>query len=155
VKDYEFYIYHHISEPEDRGHLHLRPLSREKFQADLASSEGVITNSGFELASETIQYGKKILTKPLHGQMEQISNAAALKILKRADVISSLNPAVLKAWLQKKNPEAVRYPNVAKEIVQWIVNGQQESLDSFSRRLWKSCEPAFSYMQGDPVPLTA
>ncbi|WP_455223039.1 MJ1255/VC2487 family glycosyltransferase [Kaarinaea lacus] len=154
-KDYQFYIYHHITTPEDRGHLHLRPLSRYKFQMDLASSVGVITNSGFELASETIQYGKKILTKPLHGQMEQISNAVALKILKRADVISTLDPAALKAWLQKKNPQPVRYPNVAKEIVQWIVSGQQESLESFSQRLWKSCEPAFSYMQGDPLPVTA
>jgi hypothetical protein len=122
---------------------------------DLASSEGVITNSGFELASETIQYGKKILTKPLHGQMEQISNAAALKILKRADVISTLNSAVLSAWLQKKNPQPVRYPNVAQEIVQWIVNGQKEPLEVLSQRLWKSCSPAFDYMQGTPVPVTA
>ena len=153
--DYEFYIYHHLSEPEDRGHLHLQPLSRQKFQADLASCEGVITNSGFELASETIQYGKKILTKPLHGQMEQISNAAALRILKRADVISTLNPAVLKAWLQKPNPEPILYPNVAREIVLWIANGQQESLESLSQRLWKSCESEFAFMQGDPVPMTA
>jgi len=154
-KGYQFYIYHHISEMEDRGHLHLRPLSREKFQADLASSEGVITNSGFELASETIQYGKKILTKPLHGQMEQMSNAAALKVLKRADVIYTLNPAVLKAWLQKKNPDPLRYPNVAREIVQWIVNGQKEPLESFSERLWKSCEPVFASLEADPLPVSA
>lgn len=154
-QDYEFYVYHHLLSAEDREHLHLRPLSREAFQKDLASCDGVITNSGFELASETIQYGKKILTKPLHGQMEQISNAAALRILKRADVISTLNPAALKAWLQKKNPDAVRYPNVASEIVQWIVNGQQESLASLSQRLWQSCEPAFEFMQGDPLPATA
>lgn len=154
-KDYEFYIYHHLSEPEGRGHLHLRPLSREKFQADLASCEGVVTNSGFELASETIQYGKKILTKPLHGQMEQTSNAAALKVLKRADVITTLNPAVLKAWLLKQNPDPIRYPNVAREIVRWIANGQQEPLESLSQRLWKPCESEFAFMQGDPVPVTA
>ena len=154
-KEYEFYVYHHLSGPEDRGHVHLRPLSREKFQADLASSEGVITNSGFELASETIQYGKKILTKPLHGQMEQISNAAALKMLKRADVISTLNPAVLNAWLQKKSPDPILYPNVAREIVLWIANGQQESLESLSQRLWESVESEFSFMQGEPVPVTA
>ncbi len=154
-KDFEFYIYHHLTEPEEHGHLHLRPLSREKFQADLASCEGVITNSGFELAGETIQYGKKILTKPLHGQMEQISNAAALRILKRADVISTLNPAVLKAWLKKTNPDPIRYPNVAREIVKWIASGQQESLESLSQRLWKSCESDFAFMQGIPVPMTA
>jgi len=154
-KNHEFYIYHHLSAPQDMGHLHLRPLSRDKFQRDLAGCEGVITNSGFELASETIQYGKKILTKPLHGQMEQVSNAAALKILKRADVVSTLNPAALKAWLQKTNPAPVRYPNVAREIVQWIIDGRQEPLAAVSRRLWQSCEPAIAFEQRDPVPITA
>ncbi|MCI0506957.1 MAG: glycosyltransferase [Gammaproteobacteria bacterium] len=154
-KDYEFYVYHHLSAPQDMGHLHLRPFSRDKFQMDLASCEGVITNSGFELASEAIQYGKKILTKPLHGQMEQISNAAALKILKRADVITTLNPAALKAWLQKKNPAPVRYPNVAAEIVQWIINGRREPLESLSQRLWNSCEPAIAFEQRDRVLVTA
>jgi uncharacterized protein (TIGR00661 family) len=154
-KDYDFYIYHHLPAPQDNAHLHLRPLSRAQFQTDLASCEGVITNSGFELASEAIQYGKKILTKPLHGQMEQISNAAALKILKRADVVSTLNPAALKAWLQKKNPAPVRYPNVAGEIVQWIIDGRREPLESLSRRLWNSCEPAIAFEQRDRVLVTA
>ncbi|MGD8884412.1 MAG: glycosyltransferase family protein, partial [Gammaproteobacteria bacterium] len=125
-RQYDFYIYHHVSQADDRGNIHIRPLSRDQFQQDLASCEGVITNSGFELASETIQYGKKILTKPLHGQMEQISNAAALRVLRRADVISTLNPAVLRAWLTKKNPQPVIYPNVAREIVRWISDGQEE-----------------------------
>ena len=144
---YKFYIYHPVAKAEDRGHLHLRPLSREKFHHDLASCEGVITNSGFELAGESMQYGKKILTKPLHGQMEQISNAAALRYLQRADVIGVLDPAALSTWLCKKGYAAIRYPNVAKEIAQWIVAGQQESLASFSRRLWQSCEPAFEYLR--------
>ena len=148
---YEFYVYHHVSKSEDGGHIHLRPLSRDKFQTDLASCEGVITNSGFELASEAIQYGKKILTKPLHGQMEQISNAAALRILKRADVISTLNPAVLNAWLTKKNPIPVIYSNVAGEIVNWIISGRVEPLASLSQRLWQACEPGFEFIQGERV----
>ena len=152
---HEFYIYHSIAAAQDRGNIHLRPYSRENFQKDLASCEGVITNSGFELAGESMQYGKKILTKPLLGQMEQISNAAALRVLKRADVISALDPAALTAWLQKKGHSAIQFPNVAKEIVQWIVDGQQESLVSFSQRLWQSCEPAFEYMREDPLPLSA
>jgi uncharacterized protein (TIGR00661 family) len=145
----EFYIYHHVSQVEDNRNIHLRPLSRDQFQADLASCEGVITNSGFELASEAIQYGKKILTKPLRGQMEQISNAAALRKLKRADVICSLDPYVLQTWLSKKSPEPQVYPNVAREIVHWILEGQVEPLEDFSRRLWQSCESECALLQPD------
>jgi uncharacterized protein (TIGR00661 family) len=141
--EFDFYIYHgSCSEAHEDMNLHLRPLSRNKFQEDLADCDGVISNSGFELASETNQYGKKLLTKPLNGQTEQLSNAAALKILKRADVIFTLESAALAAWLRKKNPLPVRYPNVAREIVQWIVDGRQEPLETLSRRLWRACEPA-------------
>jgi len=153
--NYEFYIYHNLSKPQGRGHLQLRPFSREQFQHDLASCEGVITNSGFELAGESMQYGKKILTKPLYGQMEQISNAAALTELKRADVINQLDAAQLKQWLGKSGFEPLVYPNVAQAIVQWIVEGQRESLDSLSQRLWETCEPAFAYLRDGPVALSA
>jgi uncharacterized protein (TIGR00661 family) len=146
---YEFYVYHPVSRAEDSGNIHLRPLSRDQFQADLVSCDGVITNSGFELASEAIQYGKKILTKPLRRQMEQISNAAALRKLKRADVICSLDPAVLQTWLSKKSPQPRVYPNVAREIVRWIVEGRVEPLEVFTRRLWRSCESEYAFLQPD------
>jgi uncharacterized protein (TIGR00661 family) len=56
--DYEFYIYADFAQAEEHGHLHLRPLSRDGFKQDLSSCNGVISNAGFELASEAIQLGK-------------------------------------------------------------------------------------------------
>ena len=41
-----------------------------------------ITNAGFELASESLHLGKRLLVKPLAGQMEQAVNAMAIDILK-------------------------------------------------------------------------
>jgi len=79
--DYDFYVYGKIDKAEDLGHIKLRPLSREGFLNDLSSCNGVITNAGFELASEAIHLGKKILVKPLKGQMEQLSNGKALEQL--------------------------------------------------------------------------
>lgn len=149
--DYEFYIYHSVEEAEDRGHIHLRPLSRDRFQHDLARCEGVITNSGFELASEALQYGKKILTRPIKGQMEQISNSEALKILNKADVIDSFDNKALHNWLLKEGSTPVHYPNVASEIVNWIKSGQQESLESLSEKLWRTCESDFSHMKVNEI----
>jgi hypothetical protein len=40
-----------------------------------------ISNARFELASEVLQLGEKILAKSLNTQMEQIFNAAALEQL--------------------------------------------------------------------------
>ena len=143
-RKFQFYIYHSLSFPSDRGHLHLRPLSRHEFQQDLASSNGVITNSGFGLLSETLQHGKKILSKPLKGQAEQMSNAEALKVLQLGDVIYELDEASLDIWLQKENPSPIRYPNVAEAIVKWIINGRIESVESVADRLWSACDTSYN-----------
>ena len=58
--------------PEQFGHITVKPLSNE-FHSDLEVAEGVISNAGFELASECITLGKKMLVKPLAGQFEQQS----------------------------------------------------------------------------------
>ena len=141
-REFQFHVYHSLSFPGDRGHIHLLPLSRNAFQQDLASCDGVITNSGFGLLSETLQYGKKILSKPLKGQMEQISNAEVLKILEKGDIINELDVFSLSMWLQKENPPPVYYPNVAEAIVKWIIDGRTEPIDSVAERLWSACNSA-------------
>ena len=48
----------------------------EGFQQDLHRCEGVICSAGFELPSEAIQLGKKLLVQPVAGQMEQQQRAS-------------------------------------------------------------------------------
>jgi uncharacterized protein (TIGR00661 family) len=50
-------------------------------------------NAGFELASEAMFLGKKILVKPLAGQMEQLSNALVIDSLELGMVMKRLNIA--------------------------------------------------------------
>jgi uncharacterized protein (TIGR00661 family) len=138
--DYEFYIYHAIDQAEDRGHCHLRPLSREGFQADLADCNGVVSNAGFELASEAIHLGKKILVKPLKGQMEQGSNALALERLHLGLEMSHLDPLTLRRWLDNFESKQVIYPNVAQAIVDWIVKEDFTDVDSLVSQLWRQVE---------------
>jgi len=132
----DFFIYGDFDNAEDRGHLKLRPLSREGFQNDLADCNGVITNAGFELASEAIHLGKKLLVKPLKGQMEQLSNALALEKLSLGMSMKSLDSHALKRWLHEFTGKRVIYPNVPDAIIHWILNHDLENTDKLVDALW-------------------
>jgi len=100
--------------------------------------DGIVSNAGFELGSEAIYLGKKILFKPLHGQFEQLSNAEAIRDLNYGTVVDKLEPATMKQWLRhgSESHGRIRYPNVAKAVAKWIHNGQPGSLETLSRTLW-------------------
>ncbi len=138
-KNYEFYYYGEFSKPEQRGHIHLRPLSREGFKADLANAEGVVCNAGFELASEAIELGKKLLVKPLKGQMEQLSNAKALEELKLGMTMDTLDSRTLEKWLTEWSARRVHYPAVAEGIVEWLLAGDWtlEARDKLISNMWE------------------
>ena len=133
---YPFYIYHQLSAASDEGHLHLRTYSRQGFLKDLAESGGVITNAGFELASEALHLGKKILVKPLARQMEQMSNAKALAELKLGVVMQRLDADSVSNFLADRPVPAVRYPNVARMIADWVGAGDWRDVEGLSRRAW-------------------
>jgi uncharacterized protein (TIGR00661 family) len=138
--DYEFYIYSPFPQVEDRGHLHLRPLSREGFQQDLANCNGVISNAGFELASEAIHLGKKILVKPLKGQMEQASNALALENLGLGMEMKHLDAEKLRNWLEYFESKQVIYPRVADAIAAWIAKKDYSNVNALVDTLWAQVE---------------
>ena len=135
-QDYEFFIYCDRTQPYDENHIHLRPFSRNGFLSDLATASSVISNAGFELLSESIQFGKKILAKPLKGQMEQMSNARALVELGYGEAFHTFNHEHLQTWLGKAKPLPRPYPNVAETIVNWIKNGMMQDEATLSRMLW-------------------
>ncbi|SMF05169.1 conserved hypothetical protein [Alteromonadaceae bacterium Bs31] len=120
--DYRFCYYGAFDEQQQLGHITLKPLSREGFKHDLASSCGVICNAGFELSSEAIQLGKKLLIKPLMGQLEQLSNAKAMEELELAMTMDILDPKITGEWLNSFTAKHVEYPNVARAIASWIKN---------------------------------
>jgi uncharacterized protein (TIGR00661 family) len=137
LTDYEFFIYHPDLTDSDEGNLHRRAISRDGFKRDLLGSSKVVTNSGFELISECLQLGKAIMSKPLHGQMEQLSNAAALEKLAYAKVVDSLSTSVIAGWL-RSNPKGaeVHYPNVAAALAIWVAGGCKTSEETLARQLW-------------------
>lgn len=139
LKDYDFYVYHPQFANEDAGHLHRRALSRTGFKRDLFAARSVIANCGFEAISECLHLGKRVLTKPLQGQMEQHSNAAALEQLGYADTATKLDTHRIKTWLEADSPAVqLQFPDVARELAAWIAQGRTQSLDALSAGLWNS-----------------
>jgi len=137
-QNYKFECFHpDIKQETINNNVHLKPLSRDVFTDAASSCSGIITNTGFALISEALVLGKKILTKPVSGQFEQLYNADCLAKLDLATVMNFLDPKTAEEWLIKPSPSPVIYPDVATHLANWIVLGRQEPLSSLSNRLWQ------------------
>ncbi|HEY9033799.1 MAG TPA: MJ1255/VC2487 family glycosyltransferase [Pseudomonadales bacterium] len=140
---WQFVIYSKdVPAPQQIGHLRLEPLSHEGFHRDLADCAGVISNAGFELASECLQLGKKLLVKPLHGQYEQLCNAHALELLQRGHVMHSLDSEKVAAWLAAPPPEAMPFADIADVLAHWIRRGEYHDIDPLLATLWPDRQQA-------------
>lgn len=136
--DYEFFVYQPVPAAYDEGHIHIRPFSREGFQMDLHRCEGVICSAGFELPSEAIHLGKKILAQPVAGQMEQKSNAMALEKLGLGTEAKQFDVATLARWLPQPAPNGPRnYPDVAKALVDWLITSRGKNMEVLQQQLWQ------------------
>jgi uncharacterized protein (TIGR00661 family) len=136
---YRFHIYSQdVSAPSQHGNLHFSPLSYQRFHEDLLDCEGVITNAGFELASECIQLGKKLLVKPLRGQFEQLSNALAIRQLGYGSVMQALSSTHVRDWLQRPGIFAHPFPNVATPLAQWLAGGDWGNVPALAQRIWSA-----------------
>ena len=139
-RDFQFFIY--SPTPPNQAHehsdnVHVRRLSRDGFKKDFADSAAVICNAGFELASEALQAGKKLLVKPLLGQMEQVSNALALELLQLGQVMQSLDASSITAWLEQSSPVQVSYPDSAQAIVDWLMQGDLRLDQAWIDGIWE------------------
>jgi len=135
-KEYQFHIYSPVPVQSEYEHIICNPLSRDGFQRDLYNCAGIFSNAGFELASESLYLGKKILAKPLHAQMEQISNAAALKQLGYGRTMLDMDSKVIEEWLADNSAVQISYPNVAKIIIDWIRLGMPKMDKNFTQSVW-------------------
>jgi uncharacterized protein (TIGR00661 family) len=137
IPEANFYLYGPgLSHDDKLGHVHTRPISRSRFKHDLTTAEGVMCNAGFELPSECLLMGTRILTKPLIGQIEQISNAEALEVLNYGRVLNRWTIGGIKEWLSDQDNVRVTYPAVHTRLAQWIAAGQPESIAELAEQLW-------------------
>jgi uncharacterized protein (TIGR00661 family) len=136
-----FVCYHPaVIDNESVENIQFCPLGHESFQVHLHHCSGVIANGGFELPSEAMSLGKKLLLKPLSGQFEQQSNVATLEMLGLASSMDFLDAAVVRNWLDEKQADRVVYPNVAEAIAKWVVKGDWENHQELCDELWQQVD---------------
>ncbi len=132
-----FVCYHpSIDTHYESENVSYKPLSLLGFKHDLRACRGVICNGGFELPSESLSLGKKLLLKPLKGQFEQQSNVATLEALGLATSMQQLDTSIMNQWVNEELAEPVYYPNVANEIVNWLVQGNWHNQSTLIDQLW-------------------
>jgi uncharacterized protein (TIGR00661 family) len=138
--DSRFAVYHPDANPGLASPPHIRwhRPNRPGFLAELTRCGGVICNAGFELASEALQLGVKLLVKPVRGQSEQQANALALERLRLGRATTQLDPAVVREWLETGPAVRVRFPNVAAAVARWIAEGHDPDIQPLSAALWRA-----------------
>lgn len=132
----EFYCYHPDAPNKSEQHIHLRSPSRLGFLQDLASASGVIANAGFELSSEALTLGKKLLLKPLSGQFEQRSNALTLEKMGLASKMNYLDQNALDDWINAPAIKKINFPNDPTPLVNWLVNKNWQNTQDLNKELW-------------------
>lgn len=121
IQHYTFYIYGFNTDRENiPNNIRLFEPSKDKFLFDLKTCDGVICNAGFELISEALILGKKVLAKPVTNQMEQHSNKLALTILNYGMGMDEINEDMIDHFLKSKPKVKFNYINMAKHLVDWL-----------------------------------
>lgn len=139
--NHRFICFHpEVTQAEKVENIEYHRLCHESFQRHLQRCNGVIANGGFELPSEAMSLGKKLLLKPLSGQFEQQSNVATLVMLGLAESMDKLDPAIVRNWLDEQPAEKVVYPDVAKAIADWVVKGDWHNQAQLFDQLWKQVD---------------
>lgn len=135
--DYQFSSYHPEATPGKQSNVSWYSPEREGFQRALQRCEGVICNAGFELASEVLQLGRKLLVKPIHGQIEQESNVLALQRLGFGRAMQKLDADVMADWLVSTPAVRIVYPDVAGALCNWLLAGAEVDIRNLADSLWE------------------
>lgn len=138
---WQFYLYRDEPLPSDEGHIHVRPFSRAGFKEDLATAQAVLANAGFELASEAIHLGKKLVLWPIHGQMEQEANALACEQLGLGAVLGTFRSDDIQRALAQAPSVAWPVPDWVGELVRWIDRRAWGDVDALVKAAWQAPAP--------------
>lgn len=136
--EYQFECFHpDLPADRDQGNIRWRKTSKPKFKHSLLHCDGVIANGGFELSSECLQLGKKLLIKPLQGQYEQTVNMLTLQQLGLCTPMPKLSRDAVKVWLPATSPEPVRFPDSPMLLVEWLLKREWHKTEELCRNLWQ------------------
>jgi uncharacterized protein (TIGR00661 family) len=126
-----------IKEPMTNENISWFPQSQMAFRQFLHECNGVITNCGFELTSECLHLGKRLITKPLAGQFEQLSNAMTLEHLGLCQTMGSLDTEIIEQWLETSQKTHVQFPQDPNDLIDWILKKNWHQTSELCNTLWR------------------
>ncbi|RYG21594.1 MAG: glycosyl transferase [Chitinophagaceae bacterium] len=113
----------HTQQSYSVGNVFIQPIHNEKFNASLASCEGLFTGGGFEGPAEALFLGKKLLVAPMKFQYEQQCNAFALKQF-GIPIIWASTPnwmPLIKQFIEEPQTHQFNFPDETARIVAKVV----------------------------------
>jgi uncharacterized protein (TIGR00661 family) len=131
----KFYVYH-SDWFADLPHVFYRPFSREGFLNDLQESCGIISNAGFELISEALYLGRKIMVKAVKNQMEQESNAKSIEILGLGKSVKKITRKNIEEFIITQERSQLVYPKTQKIFTDWL-EGQTFETKNLMQNCWR------------------
>ncbi|WP_438864421.1 MJ1255/VC2487 family glycosyltransferase [Neptunicella sp.] len=138
ISERRFICFHPELEADyDDDNIQWRKTSKQGFREALVESAGVIANGGFELSSECLMLGKKLLIKPLHGQFEQLSNVLTLLELNLCSSMEALDTDILEKWLLAPGVDRVIFPQDVDLLVDWIKARRWDETGELCKTLWE------------------
>lgn len=133
---WHFKVFHPQARRMDVENCSYFPPDRPGFQKAMQQCNGIIANAGFETSSEALAAGRRILVKPLRGQFEQTANALCLQRRGLGSMMKSMDPDIVKSWLENSRPVQMNWPDIGAEVVQWLRAGASEPPEQLASRLW-------------------
>ncbi|MDC8829617.1 MJ1255/VC2487 family glycosyltransferase [Alteromonas gilva] len=138
LTEQKFVCFHpRVTTEHKQGHISWFRPSKPGFRSALQHCSGVISNGGFELASESLQLKKKLLVKPLRGQFEQISNLKTLMTLGLCLPLYQLDTDTVEDWLSEPASEGLEFPDDPTPMLDWIIAGNWSDTQPLCDALWK------------------
>lgn len=143
LAEYEFICFHPgVTVQHKTGHITWCPPAKDTFSQILQNCSGVIANAGFELASECLHFGKKLLIKPLAGQFEQLCNAQTLVQLGLCLSMCELDGDIVEHWLKIPASEPIKFPQNPAILIDWLIARDWQAVDELCQQLWQDvCFP--------------
>lgn len=102
----------------------IQAIENNAFLSSLEGCEGVLCGAGFELPSEALFLGKKLMVVPMHGQYEQQCNAAALQAIgiDVLDTLDLIHHRTINYWINRPmHKDIINYPDQTEFIVQRVI----------------------------------
>lgn len=138
LAEHDFICFHPaISEHKQEANISWQSLSKEGFYRVLQGCSGVIANAGFELSSECLHLGKRLLIKPLQGQFEQLSNVRTLLELGLCHCMLSLDSEAVESWLNCRANEPIVFPTDPGILIDWLIKKEWQKTDELCADLWQ------------------